>query len=376
MASLYVMLFHYLALQIDGLPRSLKLLVAPLSFGHFMVGVFIVLSGFSLMLSNVRGGEGEQKVAFGDYMMRRARRILPPYYAALLLSIGALLLISRWGQPSYITQDFSKNFDGAALASYLLLLHNWNYDHASINMALWSIATEWQIYFFFPLVFVPLWRNSSSLLLGVAFILSLIPVVLLPRMDLDYTCPWYLFLFATGMLGATLFQNEKFAFEKWGRTFLVAGVLCGLAYIALKVTDSRYESNYGLANLKWLKDIVGGGVAWCFIMACCHHLKKNASAAEAEPLDKRPGLALRVLQSPFAIWLGTFSYSLYLTHCITLHFVRYAGFSLHLAPLPYFALRLLVGLPLAVGLAYAFFLVFEKPFLRKKRRVVVPSAVA
>ena len=47
------------------------------SSGTTPVAVFIVLSGFSLAAGNpMRGG-------YWAYVRRRARRILPPYYAAL-----------------------------------------------------------------------------------------------------------------------------------------------------------------------------------------------------------------------------------------------------------------------------------------------------
>src|SRR4051812_41118914 len=60
-------------------------------FGHEAVAIFIVLSGYCLMLPVARRGESQLKGGFGSYLGRRAFRILPPYFAALGLS---LLLIA------------------------------------------------------------------------------------------------------------------------------------------------------------------------------------------------------------------------------------------------------------------------------------------
>ena len=48
-----------------------------LAFGHYAVAVFIVLSGFSLAAGD------PMRVGSGPTSVRRARRILPPYYVAL-----------------------------------------------------------------------------------------------------------------------------------------------------------------------------------------------------------------------------------------------------------------------------------------------------
>ena len=48
--------------------------------GRAAVAVFIVLSGYCLMLPIVQSPRQEWRVAFWPFMWRRAWRILPPYY--------------------------------------------------------------------------------------------------------------------------------------------------------------------------------------------------------------------------------------------------------------------------------------------------------
>ncbi|HLH78655.1 MAG TPA: acyltransferase family protein [Chthonomonas sp.] len=96
-ASLYVMVYHCflgynsLTNQLASLPsywmgKLIKLLYFGLfNFGHEAVVVFIVLSGYVLMLPVARTQDGHMPKGVWDYFKRRARRILPPYYAALAI---------------------------------------------------------------------------------------------------------------------------------------------------------------------------------------------------------------------------------------------------------------------------------------------------
>ena len=106
LAALYIVLFHLsfrLWALVNPFPHSLLakgvflLNTLFLSYGHYAVPVFIVLSGYCLMLPVVRNGNGTLPKGFMDFMRRRARRILPPYYAALVLFVGYCLIAPRIG---------------------------------------------------------------------------------------------------------------------------------------------------------------------------------------------------------------------------------------------------------------------------------------
>jgi peptidoglycan/LPS O-acetylase OafA/YrhL len=92
LAALYVV-FHHVSLFSPSSPNPsillhvfIKLYTHVLAFGHQAVVVFIVLSGYVLMLPVARTQDGHMPKGVWDYFKRRARRILPPYYAALILS--------------------------------------------------------------------------------------------------------------------------------------------------------------------------------------------------------------------------------------------------------------------------------------------------
>src|SRR4051794_11475469 len=116
--------------------------LAPLLYGHLAVAVFIVVSGFSLALAPL-GDRGRLRGGTRRFIRRRAWRILPAYWVALVLStaIAALSLHSLAG-PGTIAKS---------LTVHSLLLQD-AIDSQPPNGAFWSIAVEWQIYFVFPLI--------------------------------------------------------------------------------------------------------------------------------------------------------------------------------------------------------------------------------
>src|SRR5882672_5264093 len=87
-AALYVVLFHSMVgFRGDVLPPALVSALKFMTYGHFSVAVFIVLSGYCLMLPVARSSDGRLSGGFAGYVKRRALRILPPYYAAVSISL-------------------------------------------------------------------------------------------------------------------------------------------------------------------------------------------------------------------------------------------------------------------------------------------------
>src|SRR5450432_2883737 len=89
LAALFVVLHHcMLQVNLDKVSVSpgLSKIVQVLLLGHDSVDVFIVLSGFCLAMPVVRG-DGFVSGGALNFFKKRARRILPPYYFALALSL-------------------------------------------------------------------------------------------------------------------------------------------------------------------------------------------------------------------------------------------------------------------------------------------------
>src|SRR6187402_3297719 len=92
--------------------------------GSWAVACFIVLSGFCLSLPVERSGELRGGAL--EFIKRRAWRILPAYYGALVL-----------------TWVLGEHRGAASVISHILLIHNmspaWVY---SLDAPTWSLATE------------------------------------------------------------------------------------------------------------------------------------------------------------------------------------------------------------------------------------------
>ena len=130
------------------------------------------------MLPVARSADGAlRRRVESSIFRRRAWRILPPYYATLVCLAALIALIP--GLPWELS--FAAWTPGV-IASHLFLLHNlrssWT---GKIDPPMWSVATEWQIYFVFALFLLPLWRRfGNALTMLAAFGLGLAPHFLLP----------------------------------------------------------------------------------------------------------------------------------------------------------------------------------------------------
>src|SRR3712207_3890082 len=136
---------------------------------------------------------GELRGGLLAYLRRRAVRILPPYYAALVFSLLLLKLTNAIAvSPSPQSDDFRLD----VVVSHIFLVHNlhkaWIY---GIDPPMWNVAVEWQIYFLFPLVLLPIWRRFGTVVcLALSFAIGLAPHVLLNGY-LDWSFPWFIGLF-------------------------------------------------------------------------------------------------------------------------------------------------------------------------------------
>ena len=124
-------------------------------YGRFAVVVFIVLSGFSLALSPAR--HGWRLDGISRFARRRARRILPAYWAALAFSLAVAWLIVA--QPGQGVPDAKSVLVNGLLVQNLV-------GAPSPNAAFWSMAVEAQLYVLFPLLLLIVRRWGAIVMLA------------------------------------------------------------------------------------------------------------------------------------------------------------------------------------------------------------------
>ena len=370
LAALYVVLGHTSGDNIASLPPNARWAFSWMDYARLAVDVFIVLSGFCLMLPVVRSTEGQLRGGAAAYLKRRAWRILPPYYAALALSL-AFLLLSRTGlrfMEGHVDADMALTFAPGNLLTHLFLVHNLRSIYSmSINGPLWSVATEWQIYFVFPLLLLPLWRRFGiAAAVAGGFCIGLLPHFLLPMgRNFDWACPWYIGLFALGMLGAEIGFGRAPHLERvrrvlpWGPLSFVLSIgACG--FISLR--PHFYYQRAGFVG-----DTLAGLAAISLIIYCAGYATRETAT--------RPPLILRLLEARWVVFLGSFSYSLYLTHRIAMLKLYPILQVARLTPVVERVVIITVCIPVVLVFAYVFHRVCERPFMSGRLRVGQSRAV-
>ncbi len=364
LASLYVVLVHVEPSMSDQLPLLWTLFFRTMKYGAFSVISFIVLSGYVLMMPVARSENGQLSGSFINYIKRRSRRILPPYYMALFFSIllGLFVLAFekftnfQWNEAAGIG-SFSPKFDFIDVLTHLFLVHNLSdTTYTTINSPMWTVATEWQIYFLFPLFLLPIWRRLGLLsVIIITFAIGVTPIYLLNGLFASAN-PWLLGIFCLGMAAADIGFSQKpklVAIRNslpWNRLAII------FTCIAFITEWRRLELHI------WINQSFAG------LAFACLFISLTKSIIDGKP----PSLVLQILQHPWAIALGTFSYSLYLTHGPVLVFVRYFLFHLSISPDMFAAASYLLGTVMSLIIAYWFYLFFERPFMSnflKKRKV-------
>jgi peptidoglycan/LPS O-acetylase OafA/YrhL len=352
LAALQVVLGHA-AMQIqwgsflqNGFVRTV---IWPVTYAREAVALFIVLSGFCLMLPVVRRAgllEGGAVLFF----KRRARRILPPYFFALGLSL--LMIWTIIGSRTQTHWDVSLPADRKAILAHLLLLQDLFRDtSARINHVMWSISVEWRIYFLFPLL-VLFWRSIGPYMATLAALVSSYLLVRWLHFGWLNTaafgvCPQFVGLFAMGMFGAGVAYSNDLRLARL-RTMVPWGLVAALTLAAVVFSKELKFRQDG--NFPWyLRDYLVGLFATSLMVF-----------AAVQPRSLVGGL---LSWKPF-VFLGTFGYSLYLMHAPFLQLVTQYGLGpLGLPPLTAFCLLAMLGTPVVVVLCYLFFLICERPFL-------------
>jgi peptidoglycan/LPS O-acetylase OafA/YrhL len=341
LAALYVVVNHVFLRSFPGYPADHAPFWAGwLRYGRFAVVVFIVLSGFSLALSPAR--RGWRMDGISRFAQRRAWRILPAYWAALAFSLAVAWLLVP--QPGHGVPDAKSVIANGLLVQNVVVGH-------SPNAAFWSMAVEAQLYLAFPLLLLMVRRWGPLVMVAtVTLIVAAVGIVgpHISRLDtfVLQSPPDLAALFAVGILAAGI-VGASAARRSWPWAWLA------LAAAAPVVATILWRGSvWTLDHLFWVDLALGPAIA-CLLAA----LATGRPAPVLRALDTRP------LRS-----LGSFSYSLYLTHAPIVAVVCELVVAGRVRQgVPAFLVSLALAVPLTILFARVFASFFEAPFRRRQR---------
>lgn len=344
MAALAVLVHHAWAMifppQAGIFPAGALALTYPAKFGPYGVTVFIILAGYSLTLA-VSHRAGHLPNGVWAFIKRRAKRILPPYYAAIALT---LVLSVLWLNHKTGTHwDLSVPLDWKGVLTNILLIQDLvPFEATNVAYTFWSIAVEWHIYFTFPILLM-VWRRYGYLTATIAGtvlgILGGYAALIFPNLGTLHADYYALFAIGMGACAIASLQPSWAARVPWF-WISVLGVLGWMALVALNIPPALSpildpDLALGLAVATMLVSVSNGtgmlhrGLSW-------------------KPLTR----------------LGVFSYSLYLVHAPLLQIIWLLLVEpFNLSQGAALAVMWLVATPLIIGLAYLFHAIAERPFI-------------
>lgn len=317
-AALMVVLFHAYA-QLHNMTGFNSRPMAWMSSG---VDIFFIISGFIMWVTTERA---PQRSA-GDFFLNRLMRIVPLYWIVTIAAAAVLLLRPGAAQ--------SSSFDASLLIRSLLFLPGWNegaQDYVPVVVPGWTLNLELFFYILFALALaVSRGRRAVRFAVVAALFAASVGIThMLP--DVPGEARFYgktmLLEFPVGMALGWLYLSGRVRLGLWGWAVAASGF--ALLYLV-----------YTLAPWTW--STLPGGLPAALVVGGA------------------------VLATPIRSWLfeklGDISYSLYLTHGITLSILaqlwRAAGLTEH-----EMIFLLCACITSIIGGAVSFFFI-ETPLLR------------
>lgn len=346
LTALYVVLHHiYWQVWSEHAPPPEGVAIAisqALRFGHAAVAIFIVLSGFSLMLPLARHNY-KYPGGIKRFYLKRAVRIIPPYYAALFLSV--FLAVTKFSQKLGTHYDMCIPVDPNQVLGCLMFMPEFNTLNG--NHAFWSIGLECKIYLLFPLLLWSLAGMGPVFLLSFTSLFGLALWCIVQKTIYLGTFPHFIALFSSGMVASYVVTTIGPQVIRKCKINLLAIA----AWIVVGCLLNKCES---LNNYAFI-DITIGFASMLTLIAL--------SVGELRGLNA-------ICCNKVIAKIGVTSYSIYLIHAPLLQlFSKYVTKRLHLSAIPEFAVFMLLCIPFVIACSYLFYRVFEKPCAERAKTI-------
>lgn len=306
-----------------------------LSFGQLGVPLFFSLSGFILALPFAEYFllDGQKPVDIRQYYIRRITRLEPPYMISMLFFFFALIAIGRDG-----FWDLLQHFTAS-----IFYLHNLIYGAGStINNNAWSLEIEIQFYMLMPLLALVFKLNSTYRTVLLSFLMIAFPIMQHSLKLSHLTIFGQAQYFIVGLLLADIFTVsqrvpvEELDKSRYGWDAIATSLFCAMPYI-------------------W-KDPLLGNIAFPFLIFAFYLSVFKGN------------IVRRFFSYPWISAVGGMCYSIYLLHAPIISFIgRFISRdNMGTHYFPQLLLYCCIMVPATLLISSAFFLLIEKPCMRKR----------
>jgi peptidoglycan/LPS O-acetylase OafA/YrhL len=358
LAILMVLLLHFIA----NVPPSNwveRAVVGVTKYGSYGVELFFILSGF--LITGILYDTHKEPNYFRNFYMRRLLRIFPLYYGVLALVFFVAPLVPLLRGP---TLDYLVDRQAWAwlygVNIYIAKHGEWAFSYLD---HFWSLAIEEHFYLFWPLVVFVLARRPRAL---IAVTLATVLGAMLARligslMGLSWWTTYTLTPFRLDGLALGAFlavvARQPGGRERLARSLPIVVAVVG-ALLAVTFVWTR------LVSREELELFLPVRAALILLLLACL-LVWALISPERSPTS-------RFFCSRSMVFLGTYSYGLYVYHHFISYYLASNRTDLELARWlgshgAAVALQAALGASASLALAYLSYELFEKRFLRLKR---------
>jgi len=318
--------------------------------GGLGVTTFFFLSGYLITTLMRQEFEEAGQVSFRQFYLRRALRILPPFYTVLLVSAALSTIGVLHGPPAR----------GPFVAQLLHFANYWQVGHGSTGEiagtgVYWSLAVEEHFYLLFPAIFVLLHRAVRTPMGRAAFLWVVCAAILAWRCAL---------VFGAGAVPDRTYLASDTRFDS-----ILFG--CALALVGNPALDAKTPA----ADARWLRVLLPAGLALMLGSLLFRDPRfRETFRYSLQGLALYPFFVCAVRNpqwGPFKLLnhrcvqrVGALSYSLYLVHHVVLFGLR-RWLSIHpvfLSP------RIAAAAAASLALATAITFLIERPAMAAIRR--------